>query len=149
MEARADPNSPTLRAWLRRWRYRRYVMGRCFEASREGVALFPELRPIIGATARKPSARVTDFLGGLHCWLVQPDGTIVDATAHQYGPPAEGLQYWPFLEQPADPLEALPRRYYCDGYLPAHPNIVAAWLLRECGWSPSDPPGDQPTTQAP
>lgn len=130
-------SAPTLRAWLGRWRRRCHVAGRCFEASQEGLALFPHLRPVLGATSYSPSSTVLRFVGGLHCWLVDEAGAVVDPTAHQYGPPEAGITYWPFLVQPADPWALrLDARYYCNGSLPDQPAAVAAWLERECGWSP-------------
>jgi hypothetical protein len=79
-------------------------------------------------------------VGGPHCWLVDEAGAVVDPTAHQYGPPEAGITYWPFLVQPAHPWPHLfggriDACYYCDGLLPDQLEIVAAWLLRECGWS--------------
>lgn len=95
-----------IRKWLTKWRGRKRIRGRCFEASAEGLRLFPALYAVIGATSRRPSAGPADFIGAVHCWLVTEDGVVVDPTAHQYNVPRGELDYWPYRVQPADPTNS-------------------------------------------
>jgi hypothetical protein len=132
-----------LRAWLRKWHRRRAVHGRCFAASFEGLKLFQELRPVVGVTAYQPSRDIGDFQGAVHCWLVTPEGGVLDPTRHQYMRFASGLDYWPFLAQPSSPddLEANRLRllqHLGIGYPPdpwTDPDGVRTWLTRAVGWT--------------
>jgi hypothetical protein len=124
-----------VRRWLTKWRARRHVAGRCFEASKEGIKLFPTLRAVVGATARRPSAGPADFVGAVHCWLVTPEGVIVDPTAHQYQVPRGELDYWPFRDQSADPWDPLTNKTpYLPGRRSCGPGAREAWLVELEEW---------------
>ena len=124
----------TLKAWLRKWRRRKYVHGRCAEACTEGVHLF-SLRPVAGIVADKPGASIAD-VRSTHWWLVDAGGAILDPTVHQF--PAIELVYIPFLQQPAMANGHLPfagddapRWYNIDR--PTYHAALRAWVLRVCG----------------
>lgn len=131
-----------MRAWLRKWRRRNAVAGRCFEASQEGIALFPQLRPVVGATAASPSRDITDFQGVVHCWLMTPENTVVDPTAHQYRLGFDGLEHWPFLTQPASVEKLFANKLWLLMYLELghppdprrRPDDVRHWLNNAVGW---------------
>lgn len=144
----------TLAAWLARWRRRR-VSGRCFEATREGLQLFPAMSFRVGcvAIARTDApTTILDFRGLVHCWMVSPDGTVVDPTAHQYGAGlrAKDLEYWPFRRQIQD-IAAIARfapevlRQHGLEYPPrdfASPEkdaaVLAPWMTLATGWPTHD-----------
>lgn len=123
-----------VRKWLTKWRGRKHVHGRCFEACAEGVKLFPALYAVVGATSRRPSASAADFVGAVHCWLVTEDGVVVDPTAHQYDVPKGELEYWPYRMQPSNPA---------DPHLntTAHPPVQQGWgaAAREAWLAKLDP----------
>ena len=131
-----------MRAWLRKWRRRKTVAGRCFEASLEGMTLFPQLRPVVGATAASPSRAITDFQGVVHCWLMTPKNTVVDPTAHQYRMGETGLEHWPFLVQPVSVEKLFSNKLWILMYLelgyPPDPRQnadgVRTWLHNAVGW---------------
>lgn len=80
--------------------------GQCAEATLAMVAAFPELRRVRGhvflmGTAKQPA----------HWWCVDPDGRIVDPTAHQY-PNLVGYDEW--IEGEEEPVG---RCANCGGYI--------------------------------